>query len=45
MADELTGLGVPMLLIRDSVEAAEHARDLGLVDEVAVRRVRGVVAG
>ena len=45
LAGELADLGVPMLLIRDSVEAAEHAHGLGLVDEAAVRRVRAVVAG
>jgi len=40
LAAEVQSLGVPMLLIRDSVEAAEHARSLGLLDADAVRRVR-----
>ena len=43
LAEEMAGLGVPMLLISDSVEATEHAYGLGLVDEVAVQRVRAAV--
>jgi len=31
VADELAALGVEMLLVRDSAEAAEHARGLGLL--------------
>lgn len=31
VADELAALGVDMLLVRDSAEAAEHARSLGLL--------------
>ncbi len=37
---ELDALGVPLLLTRDSLEAAEHARRLGLLDEAQVARVR-----
>ena len=43
LAAEMAGLGVPMLLIRDSVEAAEHAHGLGLIDESGVARVRAAV--
>jgi phosphatidate phosphatase APP1 len=31
LADELAALGVPMLLVRDSDEAVQHARSLGLL--------------
>lgn len=43
LAAELAGLGVPMLLVRDSLAAAEHAHGLGLVDAETVRRVRAAV--
>lgn len=45
LAAEMAGLGVPMLLIRDSVEAAEHAHGLGLIDQSGVARVRVAVRG
>jgi phosphatidate phosphatase APP1 len=35
IAAELAGLGVPMRLIRDSADACEHARSVGLVAEQA----------
>jgi len=44
LADELAGLGVPMLLVRDSVEAAEHAHRLGLLDDEHLAAVRTAVA-
>lgn len=40
LAAEVQALGVPMLLISDSVQAAEHARSIGLVDATVVERVR-----
>ncbi len=40
---ELAALGVPMLLVSDSVAAAEHARELGLVDESDCGLVRRAV--
>ncbi|CAN5798135.1 App1 family protein [soil metagenome] len=40
LADEVRALGVPMLLARDSVAAAEHAHSLGLVDAATVEGVR-----
>lgn len=43
LAAEMAGLGVPMLLIRDSLEAAEHAHGLGLIDQSGVARVRAAV--
>lgn len=33
IAEELAGLGVPMLLIEDSADALEHARTLGLIPD------------
>jgi len=45
LAAEMAGLGVPLLLIRDSVEAAEHARGLGLIGEPGLARVRAAVRG
>lgn len=45
LAAEVAGLGVPMLLVPDSVVAAEHARSIGLVDEQTVQRVRAAVSG
>lgn len=44
LADVVRALGVPMLLVRDSVAAAEHAHSLGMVDAATVRRVRSAVA-
>ncbi|MDQ3663159.1 MAG: DUF2183 domain-containing protein [Actinomycetota bacterium] len=43
VADELAALGVPMLLVRDSVEAAEHAHRLGLLDDEHLAAVRAAV--
>jgi len=43
LADETAELGVPMLLIRDSVAAAEHAHAHGLLDVADVTRVRQAV--
>jgi phosphatidate phosphatase APP1 len=40
LAAELADRGVPMLLIRDSVAAAEHANDLGLLDADHLDRIR-----
>lgn len=40
IAAEISALGVPMLLVSNSVEAAEHAYSIGLVDEATVQRVR-----
>lgn len=41
---ELAGLGVPMLAMRDSLAAAEHAQSLGLLDAARVEQVRLAVA-
>ncbi|MEJ7742717.1 MAG: phosphatase domain-containing protein [Nocardioidaceae bacterium] len=43
IAQELATLGVPMLLIRDSLAAAEHARELGLLEAAHLARVRRAV--
>ncbi|MDQ3430849.1 MAG: hypothetical protein M3467_01230, partial [Actinomycetota bacterium] len=43
LAEEVAALGVPMLLVRDSVAAAEHAQAIGLVDAATVQRVRAAV--
>lgn len=43
IAAELNAIGVPLLLIRDSVAAAEHAQALGLLDPQQVQRVRAAV--
>ncbi len=43
VADELAALGVPMLLVRDSVEAAEHAHGLGLLGDEDLAAVRAAV--
>ncbi len=43
LADELAGLGVPMLLIEDSVAAAEHAAAIGLLAGERVAEVRAAV--
>jgi len=43
LAAETAELGVPMLLIRDSVAAAEHAHAHGLLDVADVTRVRQAV--
>ncbi len=45
IAAELANSGVPMLLVRDNVEAAEHAADLGLIDAETVARVRSAFGG
>lgn len=45
LAQELAALGVPMLLINDSVAAAEHAHGLGLLEAAQVARVRNAVNG
>jgi len=45
IASELHGLGVPMRLVRDSVAAAEHAADVGLLDAEALAEVRAAVGG
>ncbi len=39
LAEELDRLGVPMLLISDSLAAAEHAGELGLLETAHVERV------
>ena len=44
VADELATLGVEMLLVQDSVEAAEHAHRLGLLDDEHLDAVRAAVA-
>lgn len=43
LAGELAELGIPMLLVRDSVAAAEHARSLGLLDPAHVEQVSRAV--
>lgn len=43
LAADLSALGTPMLLVRDSVAAAEHAHSLGLLDAATVGHVRRVV--
>jgi len=43
LADETAQLGAPMLLIRDSVAAAEHAHEEGLLDSEHLARVRRAV--
>jgi phosphatidate phosphatase APP1 len=43
LADELAELGAPMLLIRDSVAAAEHAHQAGILDAAQLARVRQAV--
>lgn len=40
LAAELAELEAPMLLVRDSVAAAEHAQSLRLLDAAQVQRVR-----
>lgn len=40
VADEVTALGVPMLLVTDTVAAAEHAASEGLIDPAALADVR-----
>ena len=40
LADETTAAGVPMLVVDDSVEIAEHAASLGLLDAAQVEEVR-----
>lgn len=40
LAEELETLGVPMLLITDSIAAAEHACELGLLEAAHVEQVR-----
>lgn len=44
IAAELADLGVPMLLVRDSVEVAEHAAELGLLAGADVDAMRRSVA-
>lgn len=43
LAGELAGSGTPMLLVRDSVAAAEHAQSVGLLDGAQVEAVRRAV--
>ena len=40
LADETTAAGVPMLIVDDSAEIAEHAASLGLLDPAQVEEVR-----
>ena len=40
LADETTAAGVPMLVVDDSAEIAEHAASLGLLDPAQVEEVR-----
>ena len=40
LAAEITALGVPMLAVDDSVEIAEHAASLGLLEQAEVDQVR-----
>jgi phosphatidate phosphatase APP1 len=40
LAAEVTAAGVPMLAVDDSVEIAEHAAALGLLDAAQVEEVR-----
>jgi len=40
IAEEVRALGVPMLLVDDTVEAAEHAASTGLIDAAALPAVR-----
>jgi len=44
LADEVATLGTPMLLIRNSAEAAEHAHQLGLLTAEQAVRVRAASA-
>ena len=44
LAAELSAIGVPMLLVTDSVAAAEHAHRLGLLDAGQVESVRAHAA-
>lgn len=43
LAEEVAALGVRMLLVRDSLAAAEHAHSIGLVDATTVERVRAAM--
>jgi hypothetical protein len=44
IADEIEALGVPMLLVSDSAQAAEHAAlRLGLIDDRDLAQVSGAV--
>ncbi len=43
LANEISALGVPMLLVPDSAAAAEHAQSVDLVDAATVRRVQAAV--
>ena len=40
IAEEVRGLGIPMLLVDDTVAAAEHAASVGLIDAAALPGVR-----
>ena len=40
LAAVITALGVPMLAVDDSVEIAEHAASLGLLEQAEVEQVR-----
>ena len=40
LAAEVTAEGVPMLAVDDSVQIAEHAATLGLIDPAQVDEVR-----
>lgn len=40
IAEEVDALGVPMLLVDDTVEAAEHAAGHGLIDRASLPKIR-----
>ena len=40
LAREVTALGIPMLLVPDTVAAAEHAAELGLIDPARLEEIR-----
>lgn len=44
LAAEITALGVPMLAVDDSVQIAEHAAEIGLIDVATVKAVRAELA-
>lgn len=45
LAKRITALGVPMLVVNDSTEIAEHAARIGLLEPAAVADVRAETAG
>lgn len=45
LAARVTAAGVPMLAMEDSMQIAEHAARIGLLDDAAVAAVRAACTG